>query len=260
MLEQPTGTVIANLAKCTSLDALYQRFNEEIMRLGLDFYSMAIVPLDPKFERAPLFHGTFPRAYIDGYQALGAHTIDPYLEVIAKRTTPVLHADMLKQFQATEIGRKLTVLAETTDVRQGFMVPLPTAGMARGVGFWARGGNIRFQDVVENHAAYLVFLATCFAAATEDLGFAPRIAEPVMLTRREKSILSHCAEGFSNPEIATHLGISERTVRFHLGNAYRKLEATGRAQALTRALRLDLIDAVPPDSPDSQHSRPVFLP
>lgn len=260
MLERPSGTVIATLAKCDSLGALYQRFNNEIMRLGFDFYSMAIVPIDPKFERAPLLHGTFPQAYIDGYQTYGAHMIDPYLDIIAKRTTPILHSEVLEQFQSSDIGRKLAALAEETDVRQGFMVPLPTAGMARGVGYWARGGNTRFPDTVRTQAAYLVFLATCFAAAAEDLGFAPRIAEPINLTRRERSILSLCADGFNNPEIALQLGISERTVRFHLGNAYRKLGAAGRAQALTRAIRLDLIQATQAESFKNKENRPVFLP
>ena len=260
MLEQSSGKVIADLAKCTSLDALYQRFNEEVLRLGFDFYSMAIIPLDPKYEQAPIFHGTFPKEYVEGYQALNAHTIDPYMEVLAKRTTPVLHSDMLEQFQRTEIGRKLSILAEETDVRQGFAVPLPSAGMARGVGYWARGENARFTETVENQAAYLVFLATCFAAAAEDLGFAPKLAEPVSLTRRERTILSQCADGLSNPEIADHFGISERTVRFHLGNAYRKLGAAGRAQALTRALRLDLVEPPRSESLQNPENRPVIVP
>lgn len=259
MLEQPTGTVIASLAKCETLGALYALFNDEILRLGFDYYSMAIVPLDPKFEKAPLLHGTFPQDYIDGYQALGAHMIDPYLDIMARRTTPVFHTEVLPRFLATDIGRKLSVLAEETDVGQGYMVPLPSAGMARGVGYWARSKNSGFTNTVQSHEAYLVFLATCFAAAAEDLGFAPKIVESASLTAREKSILGLCAEGLNNIEIATHLAISERTVRFHLGNTYRKLGATGRAQALTRAIRLGLIEPSNDDSAENGENHPVFL-
>lgn len=260
MLEQPTGTVIANLARCKTLDALYGLFNDEVLRLGFDYYSMAIVPLDPQFERAPLLHGTFPQDYIDGYRALDAHLIDPYLEIIAKRTTPVFHADILPRFLATEIGRKLSALADATDVGQGYMVPLPSAGMARGVGYWAGRSNSDFVETVRANEAYLVFLATFFAATAEDLGFAPKIADSVNLTQREKSILSLCAVGLNNTDIATRLQISERTVRFHLGNTYRKLGAAGRAQALTRAIRLGLIDTSNAALLDGSDNTPVFLP
>ena len=39
-----------------------------------------------------------------------------------------------------------------------------------------------------------------------------------ILTLREKSILRWCSEGKSSKEIAILLGISERTVNFHVSN------------------------------------------
>ncbi|HKH94715.1 MAG TPA: response regulator transcription factor, partial [Gemmatimonadaceae bacterium] len=39
---------------------------------------------------------------------------------------------------------------------------------------------------------------------------------PVVLTRRETSVLEHLARGRSNKQIAAALGVSERTVKFHV--------------------------------------------
>jgi DNA-binding NarL/FixJ family response regulator len=51
------------------------------------------------------------------------------------------------------------------------------------------------------------------------------------LTRRELEILRLMAEGHSNTELATMVRVSEKTVKFHLSNIYRKLGVSNRTQA-----------------------------
>jgi len=55
------------------------------------------------------------------------------------------------------------------------------------------------------------------------------------LTTRERAILRLAAEGQSNPEIATALGVSDGTVRNHISNIYAKLEVTTRDGAIRAA-------------------------
>jgi DNA-binding CsgD family transcriptional regulator len=56
------------------------------------------------------------------------------------------------------------------------------------------------------------------------------------LTGRERDSLSFVAEGKTDWEIATILGVSETTARFHVDNARRKLGAVNRAHAVARFL------------------------
>lgn len=58
-----------------------------------------------------------------------------------------------------------------------------------------------------------------------------------MLSRREREILGLLSRGFSTDEVATNLKLSAHTVRTHVKNAMRKLEATTRAHAVAIALR-----------------------
>ncbi|MHB1729646.1 MAG: response regulator transcription factor [Leptospirillum sp.] len=58
------------------------------------------------------------------------------------------------------------------------------------------------------------------------------------LTLREKEVLKRMIEGKSNWEIAGTLGISERTVKFHLGNIYSKLGVNTRVKAATLTMEL----------------------
>ena len=52
------------------------------------------------------------------------------------------------------------------------------------------------------------------------------------LTNRERELLSLVSSGYSNGEIAQALGLSINTVKWHLKNAYEKLDARGRVDAV----------------------------
>jgi len=61
------------------------------------------------------------------------------------------------------------------------------------------------------------------------------------LTTREQEILRLIAAGLRNQEIADHLSISAATVKRHIANAYGKLGAGHRTEALARASELKLL-------------------
>jgi len=61
------------------------------------------------------------------------------------------------------------------------------------------------------------------------------------LTSREVQVLELLAEGLSNKAIATRLGISDQTVKFHVASLSSKLGAVNRTDAVRRAVRRGLI-------------------
>jgi DNA-binding NarL/FixJ family response regulator len=61
------------------------------------------------------------------------------------------------------------------------------------------------------------------------------------LTPREIEVLGMLAEGEGNKGIARRLGISEHTVKFHVGSILAKLEASSRTEAVTIGVRQGLI-------------------
>ena len=58
------------------------------------------------------------------------------------------------------------------------------------------------------------------------------------LTERERYILSLAGKGFLHKEIADQLSISTETVKKHLGNTYKKLNARNKVEALLKVSML----------------------
>lgn len=61
------------------------------------------------------------------------------------------------------------------------------------------------------------------------------------LTPREVEVLGMLAEGLGNKTIARRLGISEHTIKFHVGSILAKLNASSRTEAVTLGARQGLI-------------------
>ena len=95
------------------------------------------------------------------------------------------------------------------------------------------------------------------AAARGESPFAPRAAQALLadrserssrgapaaiLTDREREVLRLVARGLSNKEIARWLGISEKTVKAHLGAAFQRIGVRDRTQAALWAERNELLE------------------
>ncbi len=59
-----------------------------------------------------------------------------------------------------------------------------------------------------------------------------------ILTAREKRVFELLIDNMSTKDIASELGISEKTVRNHISNVMQKLGVNGRAGAVVELLKL----------------------
>lgn len=67
--------------------------------------------------------------------------------------------------------------------------------------------------------------------------------DPMELTEREAEVLRWLAGGVTSTRaLAGKLGVSERTVKFHVGNVLDKLQVESRAEAVSYALRHGLVE------------------
>jgi NarL family two-component system response regulator YdfI len=90
--------------------------------------------------------------------------------------------------------------------------------------------------LVAIHPDALDSLLPTAAEKQPELDFSDQI-----LTAREIEVLRMIAEGLGNKEIASKLGISDHTVKFHISSTFAKLGASNRAEAVTLGIRFGLI-------------------
>jgi two-component system nitrate/nitrite response regulator NarL len=83
-------------------------------------------------------------------------------------------------------------------------------------------------------------LDASFAALLLHVGEPPSGA-PTLLSPREQEVLALLSEGLSNRDLATRLGISHHTAKFHVNAILDKLGATTRTEAVVLAARSGLL-------------------
>lgn len=121
-----------------------------------------------------------------------------------------------------------------------------TKGMRRGINFCFDLDSDPTREDLAERMDRLRLLAAVLAAhvgspASLDL---PGVVFPreIVLTEREREVLSYLALGLKNDRIAERTGLAEVTVRKHMTAARKKLGAATREQALAIALKHGLID------------------
>lgn len=62
----------------------------------------------------------------------------------------------------------------------------------------------------------------------------------VRLTPRERQVFECILDGLSNKEIADKIGISVRTVKFHVSNLYVKFNVPGRIKLVAKCVTFTL--------------------
>ena len=87
----------------------------------------------------------------------------------------------------------------------------------------------------------------------------PPFSPECSMTDRELDVLRYLPTRLSTTDIAAKLGISPNTVKTHLKNIYRKLEARSRNQAIVKAATLQILpgDSAALLSPPAPESAPV---
>ena len=129
-----------------------------------------------------------------------------------------VHTDDAHVFQGIKAGAQGYILKDCTP-----------EDLTRAIRTVYAGDTIMAQDIAKK-------MLKTFEGIRSEAEITPR------LTERELGVIKALARGKSNKEIALSLGISEKTVRNHASNIYKKLHIFDRTQAVIYAIRKGLVD------------------
>jgi LuxR family quorum-sensing system transcriptional regulator CciR len=180
-----------------------------------------------------------PDGYAEYYFDSMFHEIDPVLPLAMTARLP---------YQWNDIGRRV----ELSKAQQGFLDECNDIGVADGITMPVHGprGTTTVVSLsccdrnpdTGHFMPYVNALAVQFDVARwKLLNPDEGLEQPVLLTARERECLRWCKIGKSAWEISQILGISERTVQFHISNAMMKLGTSSRIAAVVMAIQRGLL-------------------
>jgi DNA-binding CsgD family transcriptional regulator len=196
----------------------------------------------------PAIATTMPERWIAYYRDQRYAEIDPGPADAMRAVSPLKmcfsesHPGFTWRGRLRGMGRELAEI----DVRGAVVVPLaPLPGEAYCLATFFTGEPSHLFDGwaaetrvhLEQAAAIAHYRLRQLRAATAEAGR----DVTCRLTERETEVLARFAAGERVARVAWHLGLSPRTVEFHLSNARRKLRAKTREQAVAVAVRDGLI-------------------
>ena len=108
-----------------------------------------------------------------------------------------------------------------------------------------KGGAVDFLTKPVDAKDLLAAIRRCVARDVQDLGAEARVTEiqerVKTLTRRETEVFARVVTGMLNKQIASELGIAEKTVKVHRARVMEKMRAGSVAELVRLADRLGVI-------------------
>jgi NarL family two-component system response regulator LiaR len=142
-----------------------------------------------------------------------------------------------------DLSPQTRVIVLTSFVDEDRMIPAVRAGAA---GYLLK--DVQPQELVRAirtvHDGEALLHPTVVARLMEEVARDRPAAIPAPgLTDREREVLVLIASGHANKRIALDLGVSEKTVKTHVGNIFGKLGVSDRTQAALYAVREGIVDS-----------------
>lgn len=179
--------------------------------------------------------GNTPAGHIEAARDRNDALRDPVIEGLMSQTTPVIY----DQSTYVEAGvGELWEMQAPYGYKTGIAVKLHLPGDKHFI-----LGVDREEPLPEAGLQLMQMVAGLQLLAAHALTAADRLLSPKLssaelpkLTRRELDVLSWTAQGKTAWEVSVILGMSEKTVNFHLGNAMRKLQVSSKHQAVLKCV------------------------
>ena len=104
------------------------------------------------------------------------------------------------------------------------------------------GSDVLIQAIREVYSGSKFIQPSMFAKWMQKENEQDEEDQSKILTKREIEVLKLITEGMLNKEIAHRLNISEKTVKNHISNIFKKIEVCDRTQAAVYAIRHSVVD------------------
>jgi len=225
-----------------SIEELTALCSEECRRLGFHSFVYALrVPTSFANAQVIMLDG-YPEGWVTRYFEAAHFAADPVMAWCLKNIVPVRWSDLVLEpgSHAEMVMRE----AAEYGLRDGVTMPVHGAQGELGILSLSLDAPSELaRPITERALPHVQLLASHLHQAVSRLS-RPIDTQP-SLTTRENECLRWTADGKTSREIAQLLGVSERTVNFHISNIMRKLDVVNRQQGVAKAALRRMIQPIP---------------
>ncbi len=216
---------------------VFDKIAEIARKLGFDHCSYGIRASLPVSRQRIAIFDTYPTEWRDRYVRQNYLTVDPTVQHGLRSLLPIVWTDEL-----FERARDFWEDARAYDLRYGWAQPCRDAQGVLGMLSVVRSHDELSPTEMQEKSIRLAWLAQITHIAMARIVVKKLVPEAsVRLSNKETAVIRWTAEGKSAAEIAEIMGLSPRTVTFHIGNVVKKLNAANKTAAAVRAAVLGLI-------------------
>jgi len=252
----PIEETLCAIEAATSVDDLLRVMQDITEQCGFASYNFIDVG-EPHVDE-PFWSGTTGERWESEYNSNGFVHADPTLSRARRVNLPFFWSDLeisLRRGPKT-VARSTMEAAKDHGFQDGLVVPIHIAdrlGRPRSAClgfFWTETRELqpelKADRFVNLHIVSIYWTQKAIdLVAVEFRKSHPIISQetsPDFITPKERDVLSWSARGKTSSEAAEIMKISDSTVKWHLKNSLRKLDANTKTQAVTKAIYLGLID------------------
>ena len=230
------GETLARITAAWSLPSLWTSVKDYAARFGYSHLMVLEASRPIAGMRDAVMYSDAPGDFLPAIDHELTGKDHPLVNHVLRTEIPFLISD-LSTHEVHRNERWTELLTDTAKRGDGLIVPVWRAGEP--VAGFGLGG-----ERPDTSGLARAMLQVSAAAAIErafELRQGKGAAGRMTLTVRETQCLRYVAIGHADTEIGKMLGISPRTVRFHVDSAKTKLGVSTRVQAIAKALRERII-------------------
>jgi LuxR family quorum sensing-dependent transcriptional regulator len=226
---------VESLEKATDQQTLIAAWLSCVTPFGFNSVLATGLPDPPADPTSFFLLNSWPSGWQDRYLAENFYRDDPVAAFSRMQSDPFVWRDVPVDMVRQPRARQVMAEAAAAGMVDGYVIPLATNNNVQACVSVAGERPDMHPDV--QRTIHLIGLFVHARAARLPHGSSSRRGRGGRrLSEREREVLRWTAAGKTTWETSCILGISERTVNYHIAMASRRLEAVSRTHAVARAI------------------------
>lgn len=239
MFWQRANEYLHHASRLSSADEIMLALQGLLNDSGIAYHCLSFLPSATQSFQEVTLASRFPAGFIEHYTEQDYIKVDPSIRHVRTALFPFRwHKEAPFDPERDPRAVQAVRACREAGLSDGIVIPVNSRRLGRLGQIWFGGAEFHLAD--NEWPALHLAAQYAFDRIMQIDGSIVGNANP--LSEREREVLTLAANFLTTDQIAERLNISERTVRWHVGNSIRKLDAINRTQAVSLARRHGFIE------------------